>query len=199
MSTQKTTQQKQIRTLVLNGNPGKSSLCKVLAETAQEEAQALGKKARILHLSQMSFDPDLSEGFRGKQPLEPDLKSAQDAISWCDELIIIHPLWWGSAPAKLKGLFDRILLPGFAFRYNDGAAYPEKLLIGKTASVLITSDTPGWYLNFVYGNGWIKTLKKQILQFCGFGKIRIKIIGPIRSSTPDERARMILLAKKIAA
>ncbi len=198
MSTQKTTKQKT-RTLVLNGNPGKSSLCKVLAEAAHDEAQASGKDVRILHLSQMSFDPDLTEGFQGKQQLEPDLTAAQDAISWCDELIIVHPLWWGSAPAKLKGLFDRILLPGFAFRYNDGAEYPEKLLTGKTASVLITSDTPGWYLSLVYGNGWIKTLKKQILQFCGFGKIQIKIIGPIRSSTPDQRAQMILKAKKLAA
>ncbi len=198
MSIHKQTKQK-IRTLVLNGNPGKSSLCKVLAEAAHEEALTSGKETRILHLSQMSFDPDLTEGYRGKQPLEPDLKSAQDAISWCDELIIVHPLWWGSAPAKLKGLFDRILLPGFAFRYNDGAEYPEKLLTGKTATVIITSDTPGWYLNFVYGNGWIKTLKKQILQFCGFSKIRIKIVGPIRSSTPDQRAQMILKAKKLAA
>ncbi|MCF6327409.1 MAG: NAD(P)H-dependent oxidoreductase [Devosiaceae bacterium] len=198
MSTNKITKQKP-RTLVLNGNPGKSSLCKVLAEAAYEEAQASGKEVRILHLSQMSFDPDLTEGFEGKQQLEPDLKAAQDVISWCDELIIVHPLWWGSAPAKLKGLFDRILLPGFAFRYNDGAEYPEKLLTGKTASVLITSDTPGWYLSLVYGNGWTKTLKKQILQFCGFGKIQIKIIGPIRSSTPDQRAQMILMARKLAA
>ncbi len=189
----------KIRTLVLNGNPGKSTLCKSLAEAVGEGAINSGKEVRLLHLSQLSFDPDLSEGYRSVQPLEPDLKAAQEAILWCDELIIVHPLWWGSAPAKLKGFFDRVLEPGFAFRYVEGKEFPEKLLKGKTASVLITSDTPGWYLKWVYGNGWIKTLRKQILEFCGFEKVRVSVAGPVRTSNSDARNAMISKAKKLAA
>lgn len=187
------------RTLILDGNPGHSTLCQVLAEAAQESAQALGKDVRLISLSQMSFDLNLAEGYRDEQPLEPDLKTAQEAITWCDELIIVHPLWWGSAPAKLKGFFDRVLQPGFAFKYVEGKIFPEKLLTGKTASVLITSDTPEWYYRWIYGNGWTKILRKQILEFCGFGKVRVKVVGPIRTSTPDGRRAMISDARKFAA
>ncbi|MDN3719732.1 NAD(P)H-dependent oxidoreductase [Roseibium salinum] len=39
---------------------------------------------------------------------------------WCEHFVVVHPLWWGGLPAKLKGVFDRILLPGMAFRYVSG-------------------------------------------------------------------------------
>ncbi len=187
------------RTLVLDGNPGHSTLCQALAEAAQEGAKASGKDVRLIRLSQMSFDPNLAESYGDEQPLEPDLKAAQEAITWCDELIIVHPLWWGSAPAKLQGFFDRVLQPGFAFRYVEGKSFPEKLLTGKTASVLITSDTPEWYYRWIYGNGWTKILRKQILGFCGFSKVRVKMVGPIRTSSPDARSAMISNARKLAA
>jgi len=186
-------------TFVLNGNPGQSTLCQALAEAIQEGAKASGKSVRLLSLSQMTFDPNLAEGYSEEQPLEPDLKAAQEALSWCDELIIVHPLWWGSAPAKLKGFFDRVLQPGFAFRYVEGKDFPEKLLVGKTAAVLITSDTPEWYYRWIYGNGWTKTLRKQILEYCGFSKVRVQMVGPVRSSSPDDRSAMISNARKLAA
>jgi len=190
---------RKTRALILDGNPGKSTLCHALAEAMQEGAEASGKDVHLLSLAQMSFDPNLAEGYRQEQPLEPDLQAAQEALSWCDEFIIVHPLWWGSAPAKLKGFFDRVLQPGFAFNYVEGKDFPEKLLAGKTAAVLITSDTPGWYLKWVYGNGWSKTLRKQILEYCGFAKVRVKTVGPVRTSSADQRNAMISDARKFAA
>lgn len=197
---------RKTRLLVLDGHPGKSTLSQALAEAVRDGASATGKDVRLLRLSQMVFDPNLAEGYRGlgegsggEQPLEADLAVAQEAISWCDELVIVHPLWWGSAPAKLKGFFDRVLLPGFAFRHVKGKDFPEKLLAGKTATVLITSDTPGWYLKWVYGNGWVRTLRKQILQYCGFGKVRVRLVGPVHGSSSAARELMISKARKLAA
>lgn len=179
------------RVFVLDGNPGRATFCQAIADAACEEASNSGHEVRYLRLSQMSFDPNLAESYRQDQQLEPDLISVQEALSWCNRLIIVHPLWWGSAPAKLKGLFDRVLLPDFAFKYISGKAMPEKLLTGKTAKVIITSDTPAWFLRWGYGNGWPKILRKQILEFCGFEKVKIRAVGPIRSTKDDARKKIL--------
>ncbi len=47
----------------------------------------------------------------------------------------------GEDPALMKGFFDRIFLPGFAFKYREGKALPDKLLKGRTAHLLVTMDT----------------------------------------------------------
>jgi hypothetical protein len=55
--------------------------------------------------------------YRGK-PIEM-YKKIQKQITESNHLIFIYPVWWGSMPAILKGFFDRVLTPGFAFRFND--------------------------------------------------------------------------------
>ena len=44
----------------------------------------------------------------------------------------------------LKGFVDRVFLPGFAFKYRPGKAFPAQLLKGRTAQLLVTMDTPPW-------------------------------------------------------
>lgn len=184
------------KVLILDGHPASGSFCGALANIAAGAAEAAGQDVRSLRLSEMSFDPNLASGYKESQALEPDLDKVQEALVWCDHLIVVHPLWWGSAPAKLKGLFDRVLLPGFAFKFIEGKALPEQLLAGRSAHVLITSDTPGWYLRWVYGAGWLKIIRKQILEFCGFRKVRIDTLGPIISSDETRRARFLDVARK---
>jgi len=36
--------------------------------------------------------------------------------------VFVHPVWWFNFPAVLKGFFDRVLLPGVAFRLPDGTS-----------------------------------------------------------------------------
>jgi hypothetical protein len=82
---------------------------------------------RELRLGQLDFDPSLHEGYRQVQPLEADLLAAQEAILWAEHLVFAYPIWWGGAPALLKGFVDRAFLPGFAFKYRPGKAFPEQL------------------------------------------------------------------------
>ncbi|MGJ8569746.1 MAG: NAD(P)H-dependent oxidoreductase [Hoeflea sp.] len=172
------------RVLVLDGHPDGSSYCAALAKASAEGARAKGVETRLIRLSELAFDPNLEHGYNKRMTLEPSLELVREALTWCDTLVLVHPLWWGSCPAKLKGLFDRALLPEFAFRYVEGKAMPEKLLAGRNARVIITSDTPGWFLRYVYGNGWVKILRRQILGFVGFGDLTIRIVGPVRGAKP---------------
>lgn len=61
-------------------------------------------------------------------------------ISWADHIIFQFPLWWFSTPAILKGWLDRVLVKGFA--YDTGKVFSQGLLKGKTASLVVTTQSP---------------------------------------------------------
>lgn len=175
------------RILVLDGHPGPDSLCGALAAAYAEGAIRAGHDVALLRLSDMTFDPDMGAGFDADKPLEPCLAEVQDKIAWCEHLVIVHPMWWGLMPAKLKGLLDRVLLPGFAFRYTSGKMLPDKLLQGRTAEVLVTADSPRWYLYLIERVPGYRAMKSQILGLCGFKGIRFRTFAPVQGSNEAKR------------
>lgn len=187
------------RILVLDGHPDTESLCGSLATIAGEAAEARGATVKTLRLSALTFDPNLAGGYKTRQEHEPDLVMFLEALRWCDTLILVHPMWWGAAPAKLKGLIDRTFLPGIAFAYEGDGHFPKKLFDGRTSRVLITTDTPGWYLWLGYRNGWCNVLRRQILDFVGLKVTHMKTIGPIRGATPEMFAGFKDAARKLAS
>lgn len=184
---------------ILAGHPDTTSLCDALAREAAEAARNRGAEVRLMHLGDMAFDANLAGGYNTRQTHEPDIIAFLDAIRWCETFILVHPMWWGSAPAKLKGLIDRSFLPGIAFAYEGNGHFPKKLFEGRTARVLITTDTPGWYLWLGYKNGWKNVLRRQILDFVGLKVTHLKTIGPIRSATPAQFEGFKAQARKIAS
>lgn len=175
------------RIFVLDGHPGGDSLTGAIAQAYARAAEAAGNELRVLRISQMSFDIDMESGFGSSKPLEPCLVEVQEALTWCEHLVLAYPLWWGGMPAKLKGLIDRVLLPGFAFSYVKGKTWPVQHLTGRTAEVLVCADTPAWYLRLVLGAPGYKVMKKQILGFCGFRKIRFRTFAPVHGSGEQDR------------
>ncbi|GAB5432808.1 MAG: NAD(P)H-dependent oxidoreductase [Epibacterium sp.] len=161
--------------LVLNGHPGQNSLNKSLADAYRRAAEAAGHELRYQDLSQMQFDMDFGEGgYHDTKPLEPALQSFVADLEWAEHLVVTTPLWWGAFPAKLKGLFDRALLPGQAFdtRNTNAFGVPAPMMTGKTARVMLTSDTPSWFLRLLYGNAIKKIMSRQILGFVGIKPVR---------------------------
>ncbi len=186
------------RVLVLDGHPDGTSLCSGLADAAAAAAKARGAQVRLVRLSAMDFDPNLAHGYRTRMEHEPDLQALLADIRWCETFILVHPLWWGAAPAKLKGVFDRLFLPGIAFAYEGDGHFPKKLFEGRTARVLITADTPPWYLWLGYRNGWPNVLRRQILDFVGLKVTQLKVVGTIRDATPARIEEFMAVARKLA-
>mgnify|MGYP000013953095 FL=1 len=188
------------RVLVLAANPKKDSFISYLAEAYANSAK---KKHDVQHLklSDMEFNLDLSGGYSDghseERAMEASLKSFQASLEWCDHLVIFTPVWWGSLPAKLKGLIDRSFLPGFAFQYEKGKLIPKKLLKGKTARIVLTMDTPPWYYFLIQGAPAIRQLKVATLKFVGFKSVKSKMIGPVISSTKESRSKWLSEASKL--
>ncbi len=130
------------RLLVIQGNPKRTSFCQSLADAYVQGAQASGQVVRQLKLADAQFDPVLREGYDLSQTLEPDLLEAQRQIHWAEHLVFIYPVWWNGLPAVLAGFLERVLQPGFAFAQRDQTWGGEPLLTGRSAELLVTSDTP---------------------------------------------------------
>jgi len=178
------------RVLVLAANPKKDSFISYLAEAYASSAEK-NHEVQLLKISDMEFNLDLSGGYAEEHSMEDSLKSFQASLEWCEHLVIFTPIWWGSLPAKLKGLIDRTFLPGFAFEYEKGKLIPKKLLEGKTARIIMTMDTPPWYYYLIQGAPAIKQLKAATLKFVGFNSVKSKMIGPIISSTKEARSKWV--------
>lgn len=74
------------------------------------------------------------------QKLSTDIIVETNKISWADHIIFQFPLWWFSTPAILKGWLDRVLVKGFA--YDAGKIFNDGLLKDKTASLVVTTQSP---------------------------------------------------------
>jgi len=172
--------------IVLNGHPGATSLSKSLCQAYIGAAQAQGHVVRYHDLSEMSFDLDYGQsGYHNPKPLEPALEAFLADLEWAGHVVLATPLWWGGIPAKLKGLFDRALLPGRAFdtRNTNLMGLPKPMLTGKTARVLLTSDTPPLFLRLFYGNAIKKFVSRQILGFVGIKPTRFSSFAPASEAT----------------
>lgn len=185
------------RLLVIAGHCG-GSYGLALAEAYADAATLLGHEVRLLRLDQLRFDPILHRGYDVAQPLEPDLQSAQGHIQWAQHITLAYPIWWGSVPAILKGFLDRVMLPGFAFRYDSGKKYPTPLLKGRTAQLLVTMDTPPWYFRWVYWAPGLRQMKTTTLEFCGITPVASMLIGPVRDAGPALRERWLGKARRLA-
>jgi NAD(P)H dehydrogenase (quinone) len=169
-----------VRVLILDGHPAKERLVSRLLE---EYRSALPQSCEVdcVAVRDLKFDPVLHHGFEIEQPWEPDLRRVANLLSECEHLVVAFPLWWGAEPPMLKGLLDRLLLPGFAFRFKKDSSLWEKLLVGRSADVIVTMDTPPWYLRLFYADSVMNRWKKQILDFCGFAPVRVFRIGPTKN------------------
>lgn len=186
------------RILVILGHPSTSNLCSALADIYILSAKTAGHDVRVLRLGELTFDPVLHHGYTQIQPLEPDLLSAQSDILWATHLTFVFPIWWGGIPALMKGFLDRIFLPGFAFKYRPGKAFPDKLLAGRTAHLLVTLDTPPWYYRWFYRMPGIHQMRKTTLAFCGIKPVKTLLFGPVLGSTATQRAKWLQQASLLA-
>ncbi|MBK8978511.1 MAG: NAD(P)H-dependent oxidoreductase [Planctomycetes bacterium] len=180
-----------MRVTIVDGHPDPQSFCRALADRYEAGLAAARCEVRRLDLRALHFDPLLRAGYRERQELEPDLLRAQQDIGWCQHLALVTPVWWGSTPALLKGFLDRCFLPGWAFRYHDGDPFWDRLLAGRSARLIVTSDAPTLFNLLAYRNSPVVALRKMVLGFCGFRPVRVTAFGGIRRSDAERRARML--------
>jgi NAD(P)H dehydrogenase (quinone) len=173
--------------LLGHSNPAQAEIFSAeLATIYEAAAKKAGHEVKRFNLADMHFDPILHRGYLAIQELEPDLKNFQDALKWCDHFVVVYPSWWSSMPALLKGLFDRMWLPSFAFNMRKNKAGKQtigwyKRMKGKSARVIVLSGSHPILIWLFFGD-YTNEIKMAILWFAGF-KASVTRLGPTDQAT----------------
>jgi putative NADPH-quinone reductase len=170
------------KVLIVLGHPNKDSLSSRIAAKYKEGAENGGAEVKEIIVKDLNFNPILFLGYKRKEKLEDDILASQEAIGWADHLVFIYPNWWGTYPALFKGFIDKVLWPGFAFQYRKDSSIIERLLIGKSARIIVTMDTPLWYYNLIQGRPGHRAIKGATLKFCGINPVKFLTLTPVRNA-----------------
>lgn len=186
------------RILIINAHPlSNESFCGALAQSYIKGAEKSNATCKLVNLIDLNFDPVMRYGYKKRMVMEPDLIQIQQDIKEADHLVLVYPNWWATYPAQLKGLFDRAFIPDFAFKYRENSPLWDKLLTGKSARIIVTMDTPGWFYSLVYKNAGHNAVKVGVLEFSGFKPVKITTFSPVKSSTDAKRKKWLADVEKL--
>ena len=176
---------------ILLGHPDKETLSGHFADIYEQEAKAAGHEVRRTNIGDLSFDPILYKGYKVIQELEPDLLKVQEDMRWAEHFVLVYPVWWSATPALLKGMFDRLWLPGFAFRFHKKTSWHsipgwDRLLKGKTARVIALSKLNHWAIRLFFGD-FTNEISRATLGFAGY-RVRMTEIGNAENLSESKKA-----------
>ncbi|MFC1720915.1 NAD(P)H-dependent oxidoreductase [Patescibacteria group bacterium] len=171
--------------LIILGQGDSSTYYGALADKYEKGARDAGHNVKRINVSEMQFDPILHHGYKIIQELEPDLLRLQNLIKWANHIAIFYPNWWGGMPAIFKGMWERMFLPGFAFKFKKDGSGWRKLLKDRSASIFVTLNTTPWQARLLFGDS-SRALRKSILGFAGISPIYVYKFGPVEK-LPKER------------
>lgn len=129
-----------------------------------KDSESKQNQVKVIDLYKDGFNPILA----GDTVVTYTIKKYQDQLLWADYYNFIFPLWWGQMPAILKGFFDRVFTPGFAF--TDWSDNAQGLLVQKTATIHISTG----YSNDHYKVTGIQDALRCIMEKAVFGQCGIK-------------------------
>jgi putative NADPH-quinone reductase len=189
------------RILLIQGHPDKSEghLCHALGIAYADGAIEAGHDVRHIDVATLDFPLLYSQRDWKIGELPPGLRDAQQAIQWCDHLVLIFPLWLGDMPALLKGFLEQVARPGFALGYGDKNGFPKKLLAGRSARVIVTMGMPAAVYRFYFRAHSVKSLERNILGFVGFAPVSETLIGMVDNMSPVTANKWFAKLKRLAA
>jgi NAD(P)H dehydrogenase (quinone) len=160
-----------MRILLVLAHPLEDSLCCALANSTLASLQNKGHRVEVEDLYRDGFDPVLNPDERRSYYREAYADSGvrrniQNLLA-AQALILVFPTWWFGFPAILKGWFDRVWAPTFAYEHADdlGPIRP-KLDRLKLAFVVTTLGAPWWVDHIVLRTPVKRTIKHALLGAC---------------------------------
>jgi putative NADPH-quinone reductase len=180
----------KISIILAHPNPG--SFNHAIAAAAADTLRQHGHQV-ILHDLCLEQFPALLPAAELKRDakLDPVIIRHCEEIVTADGIIIVHPNWWDTPPAILKGWVDRVLRMEVAYRFETnakGEGVPVGLLQARAALVFNTANTPDEYELKVLGDPLEKFWKQCVFGLCGVKNVQRRNFSVIITSTPEQRA-----------
>ncbi len=180
---------------ILFAHPYPKSFNHGIANTLSDSLGSQGHTVLLHDLYAESFPPIMERHELGSDMSEsPMVIQHQKELQSTDFLIIVHPNWWGQPPAILKGWLDRVLRNGVAYKFGtkpDGSKGMIGLLPIRNLLVITTSNTPSEIEKSEWGDPLESIWIKYVAGFCCFPYAERINLGPVISSTEEQRKEWI--------
>lgn len=181
---------------IILGHPGKTSFCHAIGDVAAATLRANGHTVLLHDLQAEDFDPRIgAEESRSRVSDDPLVERHCAELAMADGLIVVHPNWWGSPPAIVKGWIDRVIRPGVAYALATDADGARTMHVGKlklhAALVFNPSDTPEQAEKTKFGNTLDILWKTYIAELCGIWDMQRTVFSVMGTSTPQMRAQWL--------
>ena len=176
---------------IIDGHPDgdPARFCHVIV--AAYAAMAAGHSLEILDVAKLEFPLLRARAdWENGRPVA-DVEAAQQAIAKAEHVILVYPLWLGDMPAMLKGFLEQVFRPGFAIKEGARTLSPG-LLKGKSAHVVVTMGMLALVYRLLFFSHSVRSLRRNILQFVGFGPVRISLIGSVEAAKKRVRSGLIV-------
>ena len=174
----------KISVILGHQNPG--SYNHAIASRVLNTLAEIGHETFYHDLYAEHFDPVVPHAEIADESLLPELvKQHIVELQQVEGIVIVHPNWWGTPPAILKGWVDRILRSGFAYRFGPNG--PERFFMDKTVQIFSTSNTPRDVEINVYGDPLEQFWKTVVFGLCGCKSFERRNFESIIMSTHEER------------
>ena len=158
--------------LILIADPRRGSYIHDLAARAASGLAAAGFEVDTVDLYGIGFRAAMSPAgraaYHGEDPIvESQVRTQAELVAQANVLVFVYPTVVSGLPAILKGWFDRVLIPGVAFRFDEeGRVRPAlghvRLVVGVS-----TYDEPHWKVRLRRDNGR-RTLTRALRMSCGW-------------------------------
>ena len=142
-----------MRALVVIAHPVEDSFCQATAARVVTGLRTGGHGVDVIDLYEDDFRAAMSLEERIAYHTDAPIVDAQVAdhvtrLRRAEIVVFVYPTWWAGMPAILKGWFDRVLVPGVGFEFDErtGKVKPaltqvrhlvgEEHVIGTRAAVL---------------------------------------------------------------
>ena len=189
-----------MKCLVVVTHPLKDSLCRFLGDRVVAQLKDQGHEVVVENLYESGFNPVLSESERQTYYGEAyDHSGVDDQIrrlKAAEAIVLVYPTWWFSFPAMLKGWFDRVWAPGFAYDHADDFG-PIRAGLDNLQKVLVVTSlgSPWWVDRLVMWQPVKRVVKYALLGACARG-VQLSYLS-LYKSEKVERARVARFVQRI--
>ncbi len=136
-----------MRILVLYAHPVETSFAAALHDKVVSTLRACGHEVDDCDLNAEGFDPVMGRderiAYHDVQVNRAGVQTYVARLLAAEALVLVYPVWNFGFPAILKGVLDRVFLPGVSF-HMDGQIYRPALQHIKRLAAVCTYGADRW-------------------------------------------------------
>lgn len=157
-------------TLVVLCHPRPDSLTRAAAARVLAGLEASNEPVRVIDLEAEDFGSCLTleekQHYDDGPTSRPELAHHFEALLWADRIVFVYPTWFSGHPARLKGWFDRVWIPGVAFDLPVHGHRVKRRLTNIRRLEVVTSHGSSRWVNLLQVHSGQRVISRAIRATC---------------------------------